>query len=110
MFTPQRRPSSAITLTPRSEVRKSVANVASTSLKIGGKGKEVAFMDGSMPPPLPPPVGSLSGNGAELDTEDMEDWRRFREAGLLDEVVMERKDRQALLEKASRLEKEVSFS
>ena len=105
MFTPQRRPSPAITLTPRSEVRKSAAvgNV--------GKGKAVAFVDGPMAPPPPPPVVSLSGNAASevLDTEDMEDWRRFKEAGLLDEAVMERKDRQALVEKASRLEKEVLF-
>eukprot|EP00257_Ricinus_communis_P019107 XP_015577994.1 protein CROWDED NUCLEI 3 [Ricinus communis] len=103
MFTPQRRSSPAITtLTPRSEVRKSGAtgNV--------GKGKAMTFIDGPtlLPPPPPPPVASLSGN-AEAETEDMEDWRRFKEAGLLDEAVMERKDRQALIEKASRLEKEL---
>ncbi|KDP29347.1 hypothetical protein JCGZ_18268 [Jatropha curcas] len=111
MFTPQRRSSAAITLTPRSEVRKSGAqNVAPSNPNIVGKGKAVAFVDGPPappPPPPPPPVGSLSGNDVELDTEDMEDWKRFREAGLLDEAVMERKDRQALLEKASRLEKEL---
>jgi hypothetical protein len=66
----------------------------------------LALIDGALPPP--PPVGSLSVNAGELDTEDVEAWRRFREVGLLDEAAMERRDREALLEKASRLEKEVS--
>ncbi|XP_065880190.1 nuclear matrix constituent protein 1 [Euphorbia lathyris] len=110
MFTPQRRQSSAITLTPRSEVRKSGGtNVPSSNPKFGGKGKAVAFVDGPMPspPPPPPPFMSLSGDDAMLQADNMEDWMRFREAGLLDEAVMERKDRQALLDKASRLEKEL---
>lgn len=107
MFTPQRRPSPSITLTPRSEMHRSGgANVGATSTGIGAKGKAVALIDGALPPP--PPVGSLSGNAGELDTEDVEAWRRFREVGLLDETAMERRDREALLEKASRLEKEVS--
>ncbi|XP_011021406.1 PREDICTED: putative nuclear matrix constituent protein 1-like protein isoform X2 [Populus euphratica] len=106
MFTPQRRPSPAITLTPRSEMHRSGgANAGATSTGIGAKGKAVALIDGALPPP--PPVGSLSGNAGELDTEDVEAWRRFREVGLLDEAAMERRDREALLEKASRLEKEL---
>ncbi|KAJ6768614.1 PROTEIN CROWDED NUCLEI 4, partial [Salix koriyanagi] len=105
MFTPQRRPSPAITLTPRSGMQRSGgANAGTTSTGIGAKGKAVALIDGALPPP--PPVGSLGGNAGELDTEDVEAWRRFREVGLLDEATMERKDREALLEKASRLEKE----
>lgn len=106
MFTPQRRPSPAITLTPRSEMHRSGgANAGATSTGIGAKGKAVALIDGALPPP--PPVGSLSGNVGALDTEDVEAWRRFREVGLLDEAAMERRDREALLEKASRLEKEL---
>ncbi|KAJ6987251.1 hypothetical protein NC653_020482 [Populus alba x Populus x berolinensis] len=73
-----------------------------TSTGIGAKGKAVVLIDGALPPP--PPVGSLSGNAGELDTEDVEAWRRFREVGLLDEAAMERRDREALLERASRLE------
>lgn len=71
------------------------------------KGKAVAFAEG---PPPPPPVGLLSeaGRRAGLEEEDMGDWRRFREAGLLDEAVMEARDRAALAEKASRLERELS--
>ncbi|KAJ6429727.1 hypothetical protein OIU84_021181 [Salix udensis] len=106
MFTPQRRPSPAITLTPRSGMHRSGgANAGTTSTGTGAKGKAVALIDGALPPP--PPVGSLGGNAGELDTEDVEAWRRFREVGLLDEATMERKDREALLEKASRLEKEL---
>lgn len=93
MFTPQRKAWPAVTaIAPRS------ASAAAT-----GKGKAVAFAD------IPPPLDSLSGEAAaaEIGGGDMEDWKRFREAGLLDEAVMQRKDREALLLKLSKLENEL---
>nr|GMD35526.1 protein CROWDED NUCLEI 2-like [Ipomoea batatas]GMD53153.1 protein CROWDED NUCLEI 2-like [Ipomoea batatas] len=93
MFTPQKKSWSALSNTGK------------------GKGKAVAFVDGPAAPP-PPPVALLSENGGRgvRDMENMEDWRRFKEAGLLDEAAMERRDREALLEKAERLEREVRDS
>lgn len=91
--TPQRKAWPAVTVAPRS-----------TS---AGKGKAVAFVE--VPEQPPPPQHSLSGKGsAGLDTGDMDDWKRFREAGLLDEAAMERKDREALLDKITKLQNEVS--
>lgn len=70
-----------------------------------GKDKLVAFIDG--PPPPPPPTSLLSENGNVAEAENMEDWRRFREVGLLDEAALERRDREALAERIQRLEREV---
>ncbi|KAK4430165.1 protein CROWDED NUCLEI 2 [Sesamum alatum] len=95
MFTPKRQwpgPS----MTPNSEVR-GTPNPT-------GKNKMVAFVDG---PPPPPPTGLLSDNGNTVDVENMEDWRRFREVGLLDEAALERRDREALKERVERLEREL---
>ncbi|KAI6676982.1 hypothetical protein NL676_037778 [Syzygium grande] len=100
MFTPQRKAYPALSLTPRTEAARGGGGG-------GGKGKAVASLDGPPPPP-PPPVASLGGNGmGNAGLEDMEDWRRFREAGLLDEAEMDRKDRQAIAEKVAKLEKEL---
>ncbi|PIN25939.1 hypothetical protein CDL12_01353 [Handroanthus impetiginosus] len=95
MFTPKRQwpgPSS----TPRSELR--------GTLTPTGKDKMVAFIEG---PPPPPPTGLLSENGTEARVENMEDWRRFREVGLLDEAELQRRDREALEERIKRLEREL---
>ncbi|XP_058195299.1 nuclear matrix constituent protein 1-like [Rhododendron vialii] len=88
MFTPQRR--SAPRFTPRSE--------GETHNRNSGN-------------PPPPPLGLLNESGmmaAEDGAGGMEeDWRRFREAGFLDEGEMERRDLAAVAEKVSRLEREL---
>lgn len=117
MFTPQKNPWPALTTTPRSEgvgaTRSGAgARTPASNPRNLGKGKAVMYVDGpAQPPPPPPPVGLLSDDGRreEDDLENMEDWRRLREAGLLDEATMERRDKEALLEKIARLEREVGF-
>ncbi|KAK6134060.1 hypothetical protein DH2020_032205 [Rehmannia glutinosa] len=85
-------------MTPKSEVR-AMRNPT-------GNDKMAALIDG---PPPPPPTGLLNDNGDRADVENMDDWRRFREVGLLDEAAMERRDREALLERTQRLEREESL-
>ncbi|KAH7516601.1 hypothetical protein FEM48_Zijuj10G0152400 [Ziziphus jujuba var. spinosa] len=103
MFTPQRKALSPLLQTPRNGVVATASN-SRTALK----GKAVVFIDGP-----PPPLDSLSQREArtttslELDSADMNDWRRFKEAGLLDRAEMERKDLEALAEKASKLQNEL---
>ncbi|KAL0541934.1 hypothetical protein IC582_022015 [Cucumis melo] len=101
MFTPQRTGWPAASLTPRTEPKLALSN----SILLG-KGKDVIFTDDP-----PPPLGSLNDElyktATAVDTGDMDDWRKFKKAGLLDAAAMERKDREALLEKASRLQSEL---
>ncbi|KAK6242859.1 hypothetical protein QQP08_008851 [Theobroma cacao] len=108
MFTPQRKAWPGLPLTPSTEPQR--AGVSNTrSGGIGGKGKAVAFFDDTRKLP-PPPVGSLSGRGplnVGLEEEGMEDWRRFKEAGFLDEAALERRDHEALVERLSKLEREL---
>ncbi|KAK6921802.1 hypothetical protein RJ641_012309 [Dillenia turbinata] len=97
MFTPQRKSYAGVSLTPR--------NVGERE-SVAGKGKAVAVVESPSPPP---PLGLLSDSGKRVAMEsgEMEDWRRFREVGLLDEASMETKDREALLEKVSKLQNEL---
>lgn len=87
MSTPQRKGYLALSLTPRSAA---------------AKGKAIAG----------PPLGLLDDNGLSggRGGEGLEDWRRFREAGLLDEAAMERRDRQALADRVSKLQSEVNWA
>ncbi|KAK8604448.1 hypothetical protein V6N13_099390 [Hibiscus sabdariffa] len=108
MLTPRRKAWSALTLTPPTEPQAAGAPNSSSG-DIRGKGKTVAFVHDTKKLP-PPPVSSLSGKpplNFAADDEDM-DWRRFKEAGLLDETALERRDHEALVERISNLEGEAS--
>ncbi|XP_010556395.1 PREDICTED: protein CROWDED NUCLEI 2 [Tarenaya hassleriana] len=109
MFTPQRKPWMSPAMTPRNEAYKfgGVSNQKNSERR----GKTVTFGENpAVPALLPPPVRTLNGDGVSgepVGDGDIDDWRRFREVGLLNGASMERKDREALLEKISRLEKEL---
>ncbi|CAA6673109.1 unnamed protein product [Spirodela intermedia] len=57
----------------------------------------------------PPPRASLDENGTEVSEEgrDAAVWKRFQEAGLLDQASLEKKDREALIQRISKLETEL---
>ncbi|KAL3654365.1 hypothetical protein CASFOL_004046 [Castilleja foliolosa] len=97
MFNTPKKQWAGPSMTPNSEAR--------SKRNTTGKDKMVAFIDGPTLPP--PPTGLLNDNANRDDAENLEDWRRFREVGLLDEAAMERRDRDALQERAQRLEKEL---
>ncbi|GAU29171.1 hypothetical protein TSUD_275900 [Trifolium subterraneum] len=107
MFTPQRKPwptGKTATFTPHR-----VGATPNSGFTPSAKGKAVLIAD----EPPPPPFCSLSETrkeavvGSGLDSGYVDDWKKFREVGLLDEAVMQRKDHEALLEKSSRLEREL---
>lgn len=100
MFTPQQKKgwSSGWSLSP--------ANPRGSATAVLGKGKGVAEAAAAAAPlPLPPPQASLGENGVDGEADV---WRRFRDAGLLDESSLQRKDREALAHRISELDKEVS--
>lgn len=105
MFTPQRKAWAGVALTPRSEAQKSSVGFVTNPRSVS-KGKSVAFDDEPRPP-----LNSLSENGGnavgEFGETGMDDWKRFKEAGLLDEASLERKDRKALVESVSKLQREL---
>ncbi|KAF7827872.1 protein CROWDED NUCLEI 3-like isoform X1 [Senna tora] len=97
MFSSHRKGwSSTVSLTPQR------SGAGTTS-----KGKAIAFADDP-----PPPLGSLSENRDKMvvgydSMGNIEDWKKFKEAGFLDEAAMQKKDHEALVEKVSRLEREL---
>lgn len=99
MFTPQRKGFPGWSISPRSEGQR---NVGVGSVSANRKGKSVVgVVEG------PPPLISLGEKGGDGDGGNMEVWQRFREEGLLDEAALEKKDREALVEKLSKLNNEV---
>ncbi|XP_061339258.1 protein CROWDED NUCLEI 3 [Gastrolobium bilobum] len=103
MFTPQRKawPTAVAAFTPSRGGAGTSSNLAPSA-----KGKAVAVADDP-----PPPLGFLSETAREatvgFDAGNVEDWKKFKEVGLLDEAVMQRKDQEAHFGKVSRLEKEL---
>ncbi|RWR81994.1 protein CROWDED NUCLEI 1 [Cinnamomum micranthum f. kanehirae] len=95
MFTPQRKGFPGWSISPRSEGQR---NVGVGLVSANRKGKSiVGVVEG------PPPLISLGEKGGDGDGGNMEVWQRFREEGLLDEAALEKKDREALVEKLSKL-------
>lgn len=106
MFTPQRKGWSGWPISPRSNGQRNGGTV-SNSRNGGRKGNGGSVVDG-----VSPPVACLDDNrGSSLvgfdGGGDSEAWRRFREAGLLDEAGLEKKDVEALVERMRKVEQEV---
>ncbi|KAI3970700.1 hypothetical protein MKX01_024347 [Papaver californicum] len=100
MFTPQRKVNNW-SVTP---LKNGGSSTVQNPKKSDSKGKSSNFSEGI----TPPPVKFLGENGGGVDGDgDMEVWRRFKEAGLLDEASFEKKDKAALIERVSKLEKEL---
>ncbi|KAK9088500.1 hypothetical protein Scep_027582 [Stephania cephalantha] len=102
MFTPQRK-LSGWSLTPH---KSSGTGGGGDGVERVSKGKGVAFLEGPAPPLAL--LGENGGGAGEGREGDAEVWRKFREAGLLDEATLEKKGREALLEKISTLTDELN--
>lgn len=101
MFTPQRKGWPRWSLTPGK------TDAGNNDAAASAKGK--AVME------CPPPRASLEENGG-VGTPGMfsspgeaEVWKRFRESGALDPESLEKKEREALADRVSKLEAEVCF-
>ncbi|KAL9225995.1 hypothetical protein vseg_001856 [Gypsophila vaccaria] len=109
MFTPQRKSP----WTPHSASRTTAATTVSTTTTTTttrltaaekGKGKSLAFIENAAP--MSPPRSSLKSEVVRRG-ENSDDWKKFREAGLLDQSSLDRFDREALLSRVSKLETEL---
>ncbi|MCL7022743.1 hypothetical protein MKW94_005695 [Papaver nudicaule] len=100
MFTPQRKVNNW-SVTPH---KNGGSSTVQNPRKSDAKGKSSNFSTDI----TPPPVNFLGENGGGVDGDgDMEVWRRFKEGGFLDEAALEKKDRKALVDRVSKLEKEL---
>ncbi|KAL0925043.1 hypothetical protein M5K25_003349 [Dendrobium thyrsiflorum] len=104
MFTPQRKGWAGLGLQENGSVVR--ANPRSSLGGVLGRGKGVV---GAEETPVPPPQGLLGDKDGEradmgVGGSGSEDWKRFRESGLLDEKVQLRKDKEVLVERVSALE------
>ncbi|GMH15224.1 hypothetical protein Nepgr_017065 [Nepenthes gracilis] len=116
MFTPRKKAAlMATSSTPRTESKNNALGFLRSPRNLSSvvTEKAVTLIDGPSAPPLPPPLGSLAEysrravTATGYDGGNMEDWRRFKEAGLLDEAALKRKDRDAFRERLSTLKKEL---
>ncbi|XP_073115363.1 nuclear matrix constituent protein 1-like [Elaeis guineensis] len=71
-----------------------------------GKGKEIAVAEARPPPPQASP-GDDKGAVLARECGEEEVWRSFREAGFLDESVLQRRNCEAFAQRISDLEKEL---
>ncbi|XP_019710051.1 nuclear matrix constituent protein 1 isoform X1 [Elaeis guineensis] len=111
MFTPQKKGWAGWSLSPRvgdgPDGGSAPVNARSAGgLSLGkGKGKGKSVVE-ALPPPPQASLGE-NGNDAAGGAGDVEVWRRFREAGLLDESVLQKKEKEALVQRISELETEL---
>eukprot|EP00249_Psilotum_nudum_P022892 c28683_g1_i1 orf=528-1235(+) len=103
MFSPQRRGWPGRSFVPSTE-KKDKGKVLSPEIRTPGS-NEGSTMKNLIEPP--PPVTFLDDNRAAIVRSEPEIWKRFREAGTLDEDSIEKKDRAALIAHISSIEAEL---